>query len=228
MKALGRRRPSDWRHVERYPVTAVPRAAVAGTSGVLGINWYSEFDYPERDGTRYWIGRSDLGSIRGGHAICARAYGAVDLTSWWEFYDQGREGSCVGFSCARVQTLNNRQRFAARDLYAAAQLADEYSDTPPAEGTSVRAGMEVMRTKGLERVYGSTTYPWDGEWGIDTYRWATNWDDVRAALGLPDSSDGVPLLNSWGRDYPHIVYLTDEAGARLLAEDGEFAIPTDR
>jgi hypothetical protein len=48
---------------------------------VLGIDWYSNFDSPVWGdfgvgGNRWWIGRGDLGRIRGGHAICG--FGARD------------------------------------------------------------------------------------------------------------------------------------------------------
>ena len=48
----------------------------AGTPVVLGVNWYSDFDEPERKWREYWIGEGDLGQVRGGHAICC--YGASD------------------------------------------------------------------------------------------------------------------------------------------------------
>lgn len=227
-RKLGRRRPSDWRHVERYPLGAIGAAEPAPAPVVLGVNWYSNFDDPVRDGSLYWIGRGSLGSVRGGHAICARPYHGDDLTSWWEFYDQGEEGACVGFAWSRCMSLLNRRRYAARWLYQQAQLGDEYADTPPEEGTSVRAGGNVLIGQGHERVYGSRTYAADPAQGIQRFRWATSWDEVRSALGLPGSYDGVTLLNSWGRYYPHLVRITDEAGERLLAEDGEAAVPTDR
>jgi hypothetical protein len=227
---LGRREPQDWRHVERFALAALPAyERPLGVPGVLGINWYSNFDSPELDGNVWWIGRSSsLGSIRGGHAICAKARGLDDLMGWYDFYNQGAEGACVGYSEARMQSLNNRRRYGARDLYLAAQVIDGFPDTPPEEGTSVRAGLEILRTQGAKRVYRGTMYVSDVREGISTYRWATSWDEVRSSLALLDSYDGVPLLNSWGRSYPHIVRITDEAGARVLNEGGEFAIVTDR
>lgn len=227
---LGRKRPTDWRHVDRYPLRVTPAAPVPV---VLGINWYENFDHPQLDGRTYWIGRGDLGAIRGGHAICARPYGVTDYTEWWDFYDQGNEGACVGFSCSRMMTLLNRRRYAAGWLYRHAQEVDEWPETPPEEGTSVRAGCDILRTTGHKRA--SVKYPaYTREYnpdlaeGIAENRWATTWDQVRGALGVPDSQDGVTLLNSWGRYYPHYVRLTDEAGALLLEQDGEACLVTDR
>lgn len=52
-----------------------------GVPVVLGIDWLSNFDSPVwgdfgAGGNRWWIGRGNLGSIRGGHAICL--FGARD------------------------------------------------------------------------------------------------------------------------------------------------------
>lgn len=234
MSGLGRKVPSDFDHVDKYPLSAVEIPARVPV--VLGINWYSNFDnpmtasgIPYTPGQRgmFWIGRGDLGSIRGGHAICAKPYEVGD--GWWDFMNQGNEGSCVGFACARAITLLNRKKYAARWIYQQAQLIDEYPETPPEEGTSVRAGFEILRTRGAERWYdGHAVEPPELIEGISAYRWTTNWQDVRDVLGLPDSIDGVPFLNSWGRDYSHLTRIPDEVGQRLLDEDGEAGIPTDR
>lgn len=50
------------------------RAGIAaGIPITIGVNWYTNFDRPEDGG---WIGRGDLGRVRGGHAVCL--YGASD------------------------------------------------------------------------------------------------------------------------------------------------------
>lgn len=228
---LGRRVPSDWKHVEKHPLSAPAAAALPPSPVVFGIPWYHGFDSPEKIGSRWFIGRGDWGSIRGGHAICARPKGIVDPVRFWEFYDQGNEGACVGFGCSRAMSLENRHRYNGFWLYEQAQLIDEYDDTPPEEGTSVRAGMEILRTKG-PAPYRADHQPWtrppDPAQGISAYKWCTTTDAVLLALGLQDQN-AVPLLNSWGRySYPHIVYLPIEGVDRLLHEDGEAAVIVDR
>jgi hypothetical protein len=207
---------------EAYAIGTTTRTLIV--EGMLSHN--TNFDRPVKDGTKYWIGRGDLGTIRGGHCVCLKPPSLTDLTSWWSYYDQGREGACVGFGSSRMMTLLNRKRYDGFWLYHQAQLIDEYSDTPPAEGTSVRAACDILQSQGHVATYRGTDKPVSSAEGISAFRWATSWDDVRATLGV--TSDGVPLLNSWGSGYPHIVYLTDEAGERLLNEDGEFVVVTDR
>ena len=48
------------------------RTSIAdGNPVVLGCNWYVNFDQPKLDGgSRHWIGRGNLGSVRAGHAVC--------------------------------------------------------------------------------------------------------------------------------------------------------------
>lgn len=222
MSKLGRRPPTDWKHVERFPLTAAPQVP---TPAVLGINWYAAFDKPELDSKgRYWIGTGSLGRVRGGHCICVKST-QPDLIGWWEFYNQGNEGACVGFGCSRAQTLRNRVRYDGFWLYNEAKQLDEW-EGEDYEGTSVRAGLEVERTVGLMRSRSQEIAAQDG---ISEYRWATSVEMVHASIqsSLADSLGGVPLLNSWGRDYPHIVWLPDTVLDRLLQEDGEAGLITD-
>lgn len=226
-------------HLERFPLTAAtlpsePRPMVAG------INWYSNFDQPIilRRGVvkTAWVGKGDLGRVRGGHAICLPPEGFRDPTPWWDYYDQGNEGRCVEFATSRMLSHLFRAKFdlTREYIYFEAQRTDEWpggsypGGSPAYEGTSVRAALEVVRAHGAiaKPRRGKVPEQPDTKYGIAEYRWATNWDDVRAALGVPASEPGVPFLNSWGRSYPHVTRLTDEAGARLLSEEGELGIVT--
>lgn len=64
------------------------RTAIAnGDPVVLGCNWYTAFDVPEKIGTTSWIGHQALGRVRGRHAVCIyrssdrrQAFGLVN--SW--------------------------------------------------------------------------------------------------------------------------------------------------
>jgi hypothetical protein len=77
----GRSRPpvvGDGILENRWAVTVDEiRTAIAGGIPVtFGVNWYRNFDTPVRKGRHHWIGEGNLGSIRGGHAVCI--YGASD------------------------------------------------------------------------------------------------------------------------------------------------------
>jgi hypothetical protein len=233
--------------VDKYPLSALPVSAQpTQVPVVLGINWYTNFDNPIYDGGHWWIGKGDLGSIRGGHCVCLHPGGTErrDLTSWWKFYDQGREGACVGFGSSRAMTLLNRKRYMARWLWDMAKEVDPWSDTNPGDddGTSVDAAMQVLAKRGhvtwkpgyagaIDASYQErdAIMPDTGQ-GISVYRWATDVQDVIRTLGSDTATrlGAVPILNSWGTEYPHIVWMPGETLERLRSEDGEVAIPTDR
>lgn len=229
---LGRITPPDAIHVQRYTLTAAtmpdkPTPVIAGT------NWYSRFDTPVWDARgRFWIiGRDhrDLGSVRGGHAYCLKPAGVNDTTGWHTYYDQGREGACVGFAISRAMSLLNRRRYDAPWLYYEAQKVDSW----PGEdysGTSVRAGLDVIRERGHRRVIGTYTKATDPAEGISRNRWATSVPDAVAAMHAPRylSLGRVALANSWGRSWPMTVWMPLETLGRLLAEDGELAVIFDR
>lgn len=235
------------KHLDKYPLTAGTKPAQPMPM-TIGVNWYSNFDSPVRikvKGRGYnAIGQGDLGNIRGGHATCLKPHGVDDSAAWWEYYNQGQEGRCVEFAKLRMMTLLNRKRYdiTSRWGYHESQERDYWQgcylghNGPAYAGTSVDAGMQVLkefgaipalrRGRGMTMEKGATLVR--REEGISSYRWALTWDDVRSVLGVPDWLPGAPMLNSWGRGYPHITLLLDGAGERLLNEGGEFAVVTDR
>jgi hypothetical protein len=245
---LGRFIPDDWQHVDRYPLTAL--AATERPSRrpvVIGINWYREMDKPEKDekSGEFFIakgGAKTLTTIRGGHCVCLEPGGEPDQLAWQKFYDQGSEGACVGFGWSRCMTiLNGGQEYAARWLWDRAKETDEWDETKPGDnnGTSVRAAGEILVKAGhvdwdagyAEDDYVKReTYKADAADGLKVFRWATSVDDVHQSLGNPraDELHAVPVLNSWGESYPHRVWLPDDVLERLIKEEGEIAVPTDR
>ena len=57
-------------------VDQVRTAIASGQPCTIGVNWYDNFDFPEGSGKEVWIGRGNLGQVRGGHCVCI--YGASD------------------------------------------------------------------------------------------------------------------------------------------------------
>lgn len=158
-RPLGRRTPPDLEHVARYPLSTL----IADPAHVLVV---------PPPGTEKSLG----------------------LPWWWKQHDQGAEGACVGFGCSAMMSVTNHlqrlvqtgsdvtYKYASRWLYLQAQLIDEWDDTPPGEGTSVRAGCEILRSTGHRRVQGTFTSAPSLNHGIAAYRWAVDVDEVRAAI----------------------------------------------
>ena len=231
-KGLGWKVPEDRSYLDKWKLTAATLPSTAQPC-VLGVPWYSNFMNPKFDGTRWWIGRGNLGYVAGGHAICVQPgdASALDLWLWWKFYDQGEEGACVGFSLSRALSLMNRSRYHARWLYQEAQKIDEWPETPPEEGTSVNAGCDILINRGHRRLKDGVFLPESIYSGIKAYRWAKSVDEIHSVLRHPvaDRLGAVPLLNSWGTSYPRKVWLPDEVLDRIVFyENGECAVLTDR
>ena len=49
--------PSDWKHVDKYPLTAAT-APSKPTPVVIGVNWYDEFDKPQKDAQGHSLDRA--------------------------------------------------------------------------------------------------------------------------------------------------------------------------
>jgi len=225
---LGRRPPSDWQHVDRFPLTA-STAPKKPTPVVIGVNWYVEFDKPEQDAQgHYWIARdAKLSTVRGGHCVCLKPRGTTDPDGWWDFYNQGQEGACVGFGSSRMMSQLNRKTYDGFWLYHEAKKVDEWPGEDY-DGTSVRAALDILRKVGhcVKDGTGPTAAAVLGE-GIAANRWARSVDDVLSVLGY-DGLDFVDVLNSWGRGYPHLTRMPAKVLERLWKEDGEVGIVTDR
>ena len=232
-KPLGRAIPPDFHHVEKYALNALDTAARPKRVPVaVGSNWYTGMDTPQlaSDGT-YWIGKSRMGTVRGGHCYCLEPAGRSerDESSWWAFYDQGQEGACEGFGHSRMMSLLNRKRYDAFWLYDQARILD---GQPSEEGTTNRAALEVLRTRGHVVVHArQNTADRHGTpdlaEGISAYRWAITVDEILTALGTP-TADHVVLLNSWGTQWPHRVSMPATTLERLMREQGEAGVVTDK
>jgi hypothetical protein len=229
MKTLGRRIPSDFDHVEKYPLKASMLTVMPAVPVCCGVNWYTAFDTPvkDKDG-KWWIKTKNLGRIRGGHCVCMPPEMREPYT-WYSFYNQGAEGACVGFGSSRMMSLLNRERYDARWLWNEAKKIDEWPDTNPGDdnGTSVRAAMDILRTLG-HKTFGSLTPL--AKNGISANRWATNIDDLFSVLqnDTYKKYGAIPFYNSWGVSYPHKVWVPCETWQRLLNEDGEATMITDK
>lgn len=225
---LGRRVPTDWKHVEKYGIRLVQMVATVNKTLALPYQYRSK-------------------------------------------YDQGEEGSCVGFGSSWLTSIDNHLFYAARWLYQQAQLVDDWADTPPQEGTSVRAAMDVLRKVGHSQILHGKTLPPDIKHGILENRWATQVDEMRTAIsegkpiaigvnwysnfdhwqddgnlhwigrgdlgsirgghcvcvyGASDKHQAFKIVNNWGVGYP-LVLMPYETMQRLLNEEGEATLITD-
>jgi hypothetical protein len=225
---LGRVAPPDLDHIMKYALSDISEDAPVNAPVNLGIPWMSNFDKPVEKvingGTIYVIGEGNLGSERGGHAICAQPPSMQDDPAFVKFYNQGQTPECVGYSVCRGQSLEKGVLFNPVWMYNAARNTE--GNHSEEGGSTVRAAMHVLLKKGAKPFGQKEPVLIDG---VSAYRWAITWDEVRKALGVPDEQDGVDLDQSWGDEgYPPHVRITDEAGEWCLQNGGEAGIFCER
>lgn len=126
-------------------------------------------------------------------------------------YDQGSEGSCVGFALSWAMSILNKRFYAARKLYLEAQFRDPWDETPPEEGTSVTAGGIVLRDQGHWRFARGVTFPLAAAEGIKDFRMISMVDEVRYAI---NSNIPVVLGINWYGAFDHPSWIDRGVGGR--------------
>lgn len=242
--ALGRREPTDFKHVAAYPLRelALP-VPPEGSEKSLGLPWWWKQHDQGNEGSCVGFGSSAMMSV---------------TNHYQRLVTTGRDLT---------------YRYACRWLYLEAQLVDEWDDTPPAEGTSVHAACQILQQVGHRRVQNGVAGEPNLAHGIAAYRWAETVDEVRAAiwagmavalganwysnfdspvvynnerwigrsanlgwirgghcvclLRMSDRRQGFLMMNSWGSAYPP-VWVPYDTLERLMGEYGEVVVITDR
>lgn len=260
MSGLGRKVPTDWRHVERYPLRSLAYMTVAKVKYTLSLpSWHWSHD------------QGFEGSCVGHGIVMERSITNTRQNRLMQFLFPSR-------------------RYDPIHVWNQAKRIDEWPDTNPGDdnGTSVRAGYDICRTQGLSRVAKMVldetgrpvpieARPVNLAEGILYNRWAWTIDEIRTAIslhipvsigvnwysnfdrpiekpgmfgrtdhwigegllgnirgghcltiyGARDDRQAFKLKNSWGRGYP-LVFMPYSVMERLLHEDGEAALVTDR
>jgi hypothetical protein len=110
-------------------------------------------------------------------------------SSYRSRYDQGNTSACVGFSSSWAMSILNHEYYDAPWLFHEALKVDEWPGEDDNNGTSVRAGMDVLRTLGHRQVYRGRDRPVDPNNGILRNEWATSVDQVRKCI-----AGGTPVV----------------------------------
>jgi hypothetical protein len=235
---LGRNTPANFDHVARARFADLGAPPV-GVPVSIGTPWYTSFDEPTQAADGSWHlpdATQDLGTIRGGHCTVLAPMGyfrdtpAQVLSKLWRFYNQGQEGACEGFGHAHAQSIiHGGETFDAFWLYDQARKRE--GTYPGGEGTTNKAVCEVLEQIGQrqssDQVAEREVDDGPVEPAISSFAWATTAEEVCNALGRPNAL-AVPLLNSWGQQYPMVVWLPVDTLERLLQEEGEADVVVER
>ena len=238
MSGLGRNKPPDQRHIEKYPLSALPPEIRPTHVPVCpGTNWYTDMDEPVQGADGIWRITTLNGSIRGGHCYClepapdpTQPNKEQDTDANWTIFNQAETPACEGFGHARQVSLVHGKTFDAFWLYDDARRAE--GAYPNGEGSLNRSALSAMQKWGAHTSADpSKPVAWHpnapGVYPLVTaYRWATTAQEVLTALGV--TGEEVTILNSWGTAYPHRVKLPASLLERLLHEEGEADVITER
>ena len=252
-KPLGRRAPTDWRHYEKFPLTAATTPTTP-TPVAIGVNWYEDFDTPVQKGSRSWIGldSKQLGKVRGGHCVCLEPGDQLNGNRRGRPPAAGQP-ELVGLLRPGPRGRVRRLRVLAHDEPAQSQALRRPLVVGLGQVDRRVARDEPRRRPGHERARGlrdparARPRAWKQTFKGRSYKQRDKEEPVgrrghrRLPLGQDrrrgpqvlkspanDAAGAVRILNSWGRGYPHRVWMPDETLQRLIDEDGEVALVTDR
>lgn len=242
--ALGRRTPETWEHVEKYPFAAVQPTTVASVNRVLRLPiFHREWDQG-REGACVGFGTSMMMSIINE----AEARAALHLPymhryepRWlwneakkvdeWDDTNPGDDNGTSVNAATRVLREQGHRRV----------IRDRVRDPVRAEGISVNRwanSVDEVRTaiasgtpcsigvnwySNFDDPVQEGIYSWIGRGSLGSIRGG----HCVCVYGASDTRQAVRIKNSWGTSYP-LVWMPYTTFARLIQEDGEVTLVTDR
>jgi len=230
---LGRRVPADWRHVERYPYSAVAPETVTTVRRALPLPRYRLIYDQQREGACVGFSSSWMMSILNRPLYDARwLWGrAKEVDEWPETNPGDNQGTSVRAAMDVLRDEGHRRirRGTSQPVSPAegilenrwASTVDEVR-TCIASGTPVVLGCNWYSNFDTPRPHAGDG-DWIGEGPLGNVRGGHAICIYRAS----DRRQAVRLVNSWGARYP-LVWLPYPVLERLMHEDGEVTLVTDR
>lgn len=254
-RPLGRRTPSDMGHVMSFPLSAVMPATVANVERTLRLPWWHWRHDQGMEGS--CVGHavameraiSNSAQNRLAHIVTpSRWYDplhvwneAKKIDEWPDTMPGDTHGTSVraAYDVARDQGVCRVKSMKIGPN--GVPVANGAKPVDPAEGVAANRWaltVDEMRTAislGNPVVIGVAWYTgFDApeKVGRDWYFGRSAFGGIRGGhsicvYGASDRRDAFKVKNSWGTDFP-LAYLPYTAMERLLLEDGEAALHTDR
>ena len=229
---LGRRVPSDWKHREKYPYSAVAPRTVTRVEKTLPLPRYRADYNQESEGACVGFAGSWMMSILNRRFYHARwLWNEAKKIDEWTYTNPGdNSGTSVRAAMDILRKTGHSRRFAGKFLPPAlpegiqenrwATSVDEIR-TAISKGNPVTFGINWYVNFDTPKRRGN--FWWIGEGELGRVRGG----HAVCIYGAADSMDAVAIVNNWGTTYPlvRMPYATVE---RLLEEEGEATLVTDR
>jgi hypothetical protein len=241
MSGLGRRVPTDWVHVDRYPLRAVQPETVQTVETVLyrpGKSWRQFYDQGQ-EGACVGFGSSECMSILNHARYDARWLWdrAKEVDEWPDTNPGDDNGTSVRAAMDVLRDKGHVRVVGGRDKApnpADGIAANRWATTVDEIRTCIANGVPVVIGVNWYSLFDNPiSRPMvrggRGEWWIDP---KGDLGSIRGGhcvclIGASDSRQAVRFPNSWGLNYP-ITWMPYAILQRLIQEDGEATVIVDR
>jgi hypothetical protein len=232
VRPLGRREPPDWKHVEKYPYSAVAPRTAKHVEKTLSLPRYASSYDQGSEGACVGFAASWMMSILNRRLYDARWLWdrSKEIDAWSQTNPGDETGTSVRAAMDILRTLGH-----VRVVRGAERPCDR---TEGIQRNRWARSVDEIRTSidsGTPVVFGTNWYTnfdspvkkggawWVGEGDLGSIRGAHAVCIYRAS----DRRQAFGFVNNWGEDYPS-AWMSYALVERLLAEAAEVALVADR
>lgn len=241
MKSLGRRIPSDWAHVDKYPLQL---ASVTTVNKVLSLPAFHSTWDQGREGACVGFGTSMMLSIineaearRNLTLPYTHKYDprwlwnrAKEIDEWPDTNPGDENGTSVRAACDVLRTQGHVRILSGKTQPVNLKegiASNRWATTVDAMRSSIAAGIPISIGVNWYTSFDSPEYSGGFYWiGRNNNLGTVRGGHCVCVYGASDNRQAFRVKNSWGSSYP-LVWLTYSAMSRLLSEYGEATLVTD-
>jgi hypothetical protein len=242
--ALGRRKPPDWQHIDKYPYSLAEPATIAVAERTLPLPSWHWTHNQGHEGSCVGHGSSMERSI-----INQERYNplwlwdrAKEIDTWSDTNPGDDNGTSVRAAYDVLRMRGHVPAYSMRldpngDPYVVGEKPVSYSAGVETNRWAVT--VDEMRTAIALGNAVTIGVDWYSNFDTPVQKNKTTWFIGQGSLGslrgghsvcvygVSDRRQAFKIKNSWGREYP-LVWMPYETMQRLLDQDGEATLQTDR
>jgi hypothetical protein len=229
---LGRREPSDWKHVEKYPYSALAPAPVDTIERTLELPRYRPVYDQEREGACVGFASSWMMSILNRRLYDPRWLWnrAKELDEWPDTRPGDNNGTSVRAAMDVLRAEGHSRIFRGQtrpSALAEGIVANRWATTVDEIRTSIAEGTPIVLGANwyvnFDKPVRRGAEWWIGQGPLGVRRGGHAVCIFRAS----DRRQAVGIVNNWGSRYP-LAWMPYTTVEQLLGEHGEATLVTDR